>query len=82
MMELTADHSVFITIEDSIVDGGFGEKVARVLGPAGVRTKVLGLKKEFLDGFKAQDVLASNGITPVEIAQTAISLLKPENLPR
>ena len=43
------DYRLVITVEDGIVDGGFGQKVAAYLGNAPVKVTCLGLKKEFVD---------------------------------
>lgn len=32
MEELKADHQLVITLEDGVLDGGFGEKIARYYG--------------------------------------------------
>ncbi len=61
-------YSRVITIEDGIVDGGFGQKVAAYLAPKGVKVIVLGLKKEFLDRFKVSELLEANGMTPQQVA--------------
>ena len=47
--ELKKDHKVVITLEDGILDGGFGEKVARYLGNSDVKVLNFGGKKEFTD---------------------------------
>lgn len=57
-----------VTLEDGIVDGGFGQKVAAYLGDSDVRVNVLGLRKEFLDRYKAYDVLRANSLTAPQIA--------------
>ena len=57
-----------ITLEDGIVDGGFGQKVAAYLGDSDVRVNVLGLRKEFLDRYKASEVLRANSLTAPQIA--------------
>ena len=66
------DYRQIITIEDGIVDGGFGQKVAAYMGAYGVRVDVLGLKKEFLDRYDAEKVLVDNGLTPTQIAEIAM----------
>ena len=66
------DYRQIITIEDGIVDGGFGQKVASYMGAYGVRVDVLGLKKEFLDRYDAEKVLVDNGLTPTQIAEIAM----------
>ena len=44
--ELKKDHSVVITLEDGILNGGFGEKIARFYGNSDVKVLNYGLKKE------------------------------------
>lgn len=73
---LKKNHRAVITLEDGILDGGFGEKIARFYGASDVKTVNLGLKKEFLDRYDPNEVLRENGITPEQIADTAAELLK------
>lgn len=73
---LKKNHRAVITLEDGILDGGFGEKIARFYGASDVKTVNLGLKKEFLDRYDPNEVLRENGITPEQIADTAAQLLK------
>ena len=68
--------SAVITLEDGILDGGFGEKIARFYGDSDMRTVNFGLKKEFLDRYDANEVLRQNGITPEQIADRAAELIK------
>lgn len=67
--QLKADHHTVVTIEDGILDGGFGEKIARYYGPTDVRVRCYGLRKEFRDRFDAAALLRENGMTPSQIAQ-------------
>ena len=71
---LKADHSVVITLEDGILDGGFGQKIASFYGNSDVKVLNYGLKKEFLDRFNAEDVLKENRLTAEQIAEDVISL--------
>ena len=73
---LKADHKAVITLEDGILDGGFGEKIARFYGDSDMKVANLGLKKEFLDRYDAGEVLRANGLTPEQIADTAEKLTK------
>lgn len=57
-----------ITIEDGIVDGGFGQKVAAYLADSPVKVTCLGLKKEFLDRYNVSELLKANGLTASQIA--------------
>lgn len=60
-----------ITIEDGIIDGGFGQKVAAYLAPAGTKVTCLGLKKQFEDRYSVADLLKANNLTPEQIAAMA-----------
>lgn len=46
---LKSNHKVVITLEDGILDGGFGEKVARFYGNSEMKVLNFGGKKEFTD---------------------------------
>lgn len=61
-------YSHVVTLEDGIVDGGFGQKVAAYLGDSPVRVTVLGLRKEFVDRYNAADLLRANSLTAPQIA--------------
>lgn len=73
---LKASHKAVITLEDGILDGGFGEKIARFYGNSDMKVANLGLKKEFLDRYNPDDVLRENGLTPELIAEKAEQLTK------
>ena len=55
--KLCDNHDLFITLEDSIVSGGYGEKVSSFLGNKDVRVLNYGPKKEFLDKFDIDNLL-------------------------
>ncbi|MBP0973097.1 MAG: 1-deoxy-D-xylulose-5-phosphate synthase [Oscillospiraceae bacterium] len=67
LTQLKKDHSVVVTLEDGILDGGFGEKIARFYGAAEMQVYNYGLKKEFLDRYAVEDVLLANHLTPQQI---------------
>lgn len=64
---LKADHDVVITIEDGMLDGGFGEKITRFYGSSNMKVLNFGLKKEFLDSYDVQEVLTDNHLTKDQI---------------
>lgn len=51
---LMEDHDTIITLEDGIVSGGFGEKIARFYGAKPVRVFTFGAEKEFTDRVPAE----------------------------
>ena len=73
---LKQEHRVIVTLEDGILDGGFGEKIARFYGAEDTKVLNFGLKKEFLDRYRLEDVLQENHLTPEQIVadiETVIS---------
>lgn len=66
---LKSEHSMVVTLEDGVLDGGFGEKIARFYGASDIKTLNFGLKKEFLDRYNVEDVLKANHLTPEQIAE-------------
>ena len=67
--ELKKDHDVVITLEDGILDGGFGEKIARFYGDSDMKVLNFGLKKEFLDRYDVAEVLKENHLTKEQITE-------------
>ncbi|WP_289764101.1 transketolase C-terminal domain-containing protein, partial [uncultured Duncaniella sp.] len=65
------DYKTVVTLEDGILDGGFGQKVATYLGESPVKVVTLGLQKEFLDRYNADEVLKANKLTPAQVAESA-----------
>ena len=61
--ELQKDHTVVITLEDSILDGGYGQKIASYYGASDMKVLNYGLRKEYLDGYNVTSVLNEYGIT-------------------
>ena len=58
-------HNIVITLEDGVLDGGFGEKIARFYGPNNqVRVLNYGLRKAFLDSYNVEEVLVRNHLKP------------------
>ncbi len=74
--ELKKNHDVVITIEDGILDGGFGEKISRFYGPTDMKVINYGLKKEFLDRYDVNEVLRENHLTKEEIVEDVMALMK------
>ena len=72
---LKADHSVVITIEDGILDGGFGEKISRFYGDSDMKVLNYGLKKEFLDRYDVEEVLKDNRLDAEMIAEDVKKLV-------
>lgn len=65
--QLKKAHSTVVTLEDGILNGGFGEKIARFYGNSDMKVYNYGLKKEFIDRYSVDDVLRENHLTPEQI---------------
>ncbi len=75
LSELKKDHSVVITLEDGILEGGFGEKIARFYGSSNVKVFNYGLKKEFIDRYDCNEILAENHLTKEQICKDIESFI-------
>lgn len=60
---LKETHDLVITLEDGILDGGFGQKIASYYGNSDIKVLNYGLKKEFIDRYQVEEVLKENRIT-------------------
>ena len=76
LSDLKKDHDLVITIEDGILDGGFGEKISRFYGDSDMKVLNFGLKKEFLDRYVVDDVLKANHLTADQIVDDIINIIK------
>lgn len=65
---LLPDHKLVVTIEDGVLDGGFGEKIARFYGNTDMKVLCYGLKKQFLDRYNYKQLLKESRLTPEQIA--------------
>lgn len=72
---LKKDHDIVITLEDGIMDGGFGEKIARFYGDSEMKVLNYGLKKEFLDRYDAAEVLKDNRLTKEQITEDVMKFV-------
>lgn len=72
---LVAEHRVVVTLEDGILDGGWGERVACYLACTPVRTRTFGIAKGFPDLYDPNELLAQNGMTAENMAAEAVRLL-------
>lgn len=73
---LRHDHQLVVTLEDGVLDGGFGEKVARFYGTdKDMMVKCYGLKKEFADRYSYQQILEQNHLMPEQMMDEILATL-------
>lgn len=54
---LKENHKLIITLEDGILEGGFGQKIASYLGDSNIQVKNYGLQKKFYDRYNPEKLL-------------------------
>lgn len=72
---LKKNHRLVVTLEDGVLDGGFGEKIARYYGPCDMKVSNYGVRKEFVDRYDISELLAANRLTAPQIVEDIASLL-------
>ena len=65
-----------ITMEDGILSGGFGEKIASFYGSSDMKVKNYGLDKKFYDRYDPNELLKEVGMTPVQIIADICNQIK------
>lgn len=73
--ELKKDHHRVITLEDGVLAGGYGEKVARFYGSSDMRVICRGIPKEFLDEYAPEVLMRDCRMEPGQIADDIVDML-------
>ncbi len=74
--DLKKNHTLVVTLEDGLLDGGFGEKVTRFYGPSEMKVLNFGVKKEFVDRFSVDELLRENHLTSSQITEDILNVIK------
>ncbi len=74
-LEKIKNYKVIVTIEGTILDGGYGQKIASYFGTSSIKVLNYGLKKEIIDRFKPDDILEKNNMTREDIVEDIINNL-------
>ncbi len=74
--ELKTNHDLVITLEDGVLDGGYGEKIARYYGNSGMKVLNFGAKKEFTDRTPMNELNKRYHLTTELIVKDIENLLK------
>ena len=67
LSDLMKNHGLVITLEDGILEGGFGQRVAAFYADKDMKVKTYGLKKEFYDRYNPAELLKQLGMTTEQI---------------
>ncbi|MBP3458994.1 MAG: 1-deoxy-D-xylulose-5-phosphate synthase [Lachnospiraceae bacterium] len=68
-------HRLIVTLEDGVIDGGFGEKVTRFYGASSVKVLNFGAKKEFVNHVAAEEQYGRYHLTENQIISDILELL-------
>lgn len=69
LTSLQKDHKLVITLEDGILDGGFGEKIARFYGDTDMKVLNFGATKEFTDSVPVAELYERYHLTETLIIE-------------
>lgn len=73
---LKKDHRLVVTMEDGVLDGGFGEKIARFYGSSDMKTCAFGLEKKFYDRYDYEKLAEEYNLKPELAAKQIFDLIK------
>ena len=74
---LKEKHRLILTLEDGILEGGFGQKIAAYYGmDACIRVRCYGIAKEFHDRYDASELARAHHLTAEQIAADTLTALK------
>ncbi len=73
--DLARTHEVIVTIEDHVLDGGFGSAVLEAIGTGPARVVRVGIPDTFIQHGRRDVLLAEAGVTPSAVAQAALRAL-------
>lgn len=74
--DLQQNHQLIITLEDGILDGGLGQKIASYYGTSKMLVKNYGLEKQFYDRYDPEQLLYSLGMTTSQMLDYVKNILK------
>lgn len=72
---LKQTHDLVITLEDGVLDGGFGEKISRYYGNSTMKVLNYGGKKEFTDRVPLEELYKRYRLTKEQITEDVIKTL-------
>ena len=72
---LEDNHKLIVTIEDGIVEGGYGQTVASYLGDTELKVQNYGINKKFYDRYNVEELMEENDLTVDNIVKNIIESL-------
>jgi len=80
IVELAKSHSLLVTVEENVIQGGAGSAVAETLSAHGLNTRLLqlGLPDQFIEHGTQAELLAECGLDAVGIERSIRLIIGPE----
>ena len=72
---LEDNHKLVVTVEDGIVEGGYGQTVVSYLGNTELKVQNYGINKKFYDRYSVEELMKENGLTVDNIVKNIIESL-------
>ena len=72
---LKENHKLVVTVEDGILEGGYGQTVASYLGNTELKVQNYGISKKFYDRYNVEELMKENGLTVENIVKNVIESL-------
>lgn len=73
--DLKSEHQIVITLEDGVLQGGFGEKIASYYGGSDIKVLNFGADKEFTDRISLEELYQRYHLTPELIVEDIKNIL-------
>ena len=73
--QLKVNHQIVITLEDGILDGGFGEKISSYYSSSDMKVLNFGAKKEFTDRVSLKELYERYHLTEELIVSDIIDII-------
>lgn len=73
---LAREYPLIVTLEDGVLEGGFGENITRLLGTTNSRVRCYGLPHGYPDRYDPVELLTTCGLTCENITAEIIKLLE------
>lgn len=72
---LPIDHEVVVTLEDGIIAGGFGAKIAQYFGLSDIKVMTCGFTNQIPIRYNPSEWIEENRLTPTQIVEDIVSRL-------
>ena len=75
LRDLRKEHRAVLVLEDGLLSGGFGAKVAGFYADSSMKVLLRGLPKAFYDRYRISSLLKAQGMTPEQLAESVVNAL-------